>query len=232
MFPGADSRGNGFSTAFSPSCGGKRRGREVEAARGSGPLSQPQHSKDSTNPEADVPSLLISPLVPLFVICSFSHTITPLSQSPQFTLIFCLISTFQICPIGVSSTSGVWWLYYDGSDLLLMLAGLCIEVSRNNYKCGYVNEFTGPCRTGGSESYLVNRNRFFFFFSFISSMNHSSRCWSVYSSQNYSWPHCDLQSSSFLFTSILFFNYLFYSSRKDSDLCLIGSFVPFCPGVL
>lgn len=26
MFPGADSRGNGFNTAFRPSCGGKRRG--------------------------------------------------------------------------------------------------------------------------------------------------------------------------------------------------------------
>lgn len=121
----------------------QRAGRQPEPA---GHYHSTKTRRHYTNPKADIPT---APLSFGFVFCYlllFSDYFPLLPVSPVHPHCLTLFN-FQIFPICVSNMSASLVFGSFIRDQLQMLAALCINVSSNNYKCMYVNEFTDPCRT-------------------------------------------------------------------------------------
>lgn len=129
----------------------QRAGRQPEPAGHYHSLHTEQRQDAITRTPWLTSPLLLSPLFFFFfVFCSLllfsdSFPILPVSPvHPHCQLLF----NFQILPICVSKRRLRRCFFVALSEISCkMLAALCINVSSNNYKCMYVNEFTAPCRT-------------------------------------------------------------------------------------
>lgn len=123
----------------------QRAGRQPEPAGHYHSLCTAQRQDAITQTPRLTSPALPSPLV--FVFCRlllFSDCFPVLPVS----LVHCLpLFNFQLFPICASNMSASVDFASFIRDQLHVLAALCINVSSNNYKCTYVNEFPDPCRS-------------------------------------------------------------------------------------